>query len=706
MVKTFNNRILEAVRNMQQKDAELSSELETVRVTEKYLEEAKSIAPALNVFEPSLESLENIGAGEGMALETIVLRVGRPVLTVQNGAAILEFRDAESQVWKSRLENARDRLLGPTAAVGRVELQNHFQMDWVGTGWLVAEGLMVTNRHVAEVFAQSNGTRFIYRTGRDNRPLRAQIDFLEEANRPDEFTFELTDVLHIEKDGGPDLALIKVKPVSGRQMPEPIRISSSLGTVDGDVAVIGYPARDSRIPDQQLMIDIFGDVFNKKRLAPGQVTRSTAKELLHDCSTLGGNSGSVVLDLNSGEAVGLHFAGRFLETNYAVPGAVIINRIKKLKAGPITTNGHHNGENGNGNGHKKPDTGAAAPVQQYAPATRRNYRERVDSATFTIPINVTISVGDVTRASSGANGSATAALISAASTITSSAGVDEDEIITEARPEDYADREGYDADFLDVSVPLPQLKASKRKDILVPDGAEDPVLKYTHFSVLMSKSRRQCFYSAVNIDGKTSVGMKRGAWRTDPRIPEKAQIMKECYGNPPKFSRGHMTRREDPIWGKKAEARRGNDDSMHVTNTVPQMQGLNAGIWLGLENYALHNARQDDMRISVFTGPVFKSNDPVQYGVKIPLSFWKVIAFIHDETGELCATGYTISQKDFIETPEFVFGEYKTAQIPVARIETMTGLSFGELADLDPLNKETESLVESSIEDYEQIRFY
>jgi hypothetical protein len=36
----------------------------------------------------------------------------------------------------------------------------------------------------------------------------------------------------------------------------------------------------------------------------------------------------------------------------------------------------------------------------------------------------------------------------------------------------------------------------------------------------------------------------------------------------------------------------------------------------------------------------------------------------------------------------------------------MTGLSFGELADLDPLNKETESLVESSIEDYEQIRFY
>ena len=29
----------------------------------------------------------------------------------------------------------------------------------------------------------------------------------------------------------------------------------------------------------------------------------------HDCTTLGGNSGSVVLDLTTGEAVGLHFAG-------------------------------------------------------------------------------------------------------------------------------------------------------------------------------------------------------------------------------------------------------------------------------------------------------------------------------------------------------------------------------------------------------------
>src|SRR5207237_541848 len=79
-------------------------------------------------------------------------------------------------------------------------------------------------------------------------------------------------------------------------------------------------------------------------------------------------------------------------------------------------------------------------------------------------------------------------------------------------------------------------------------------------------------------------------------------------------------------------------DSMHVTNTVPQMQPFNAGIWLGLENYALENAREDDMKICVFTGPFLRDDDPERYGVRVPIEFWKVIAFIHDDTGKLCAT--------------------------------------------------------------------
>jgi endonuclease G, mitochondrial len=226
-----------------------------------------------------------------------------------------------------------------------------------------------------------------------------------------------------------------------------------------------------------------------------------------------------------------------------------------------------------------------------------------------------------------------------------------------------------------------------------------------------------CFLSAVNIDGGLSKKSKRVGWKWDPRIPRERQIMNECYGNPPKFSRGHMTRREDPGWGDAKAAKRGNEDSMHVTNTTPQMQAFNAPIWLALEDYALEHARDDDMKISVFTGPYFKRNDPVMYGVKIPRAFWKIIAFIHDETRELCATGYEMSQaKSLQPEEEFVFGAFQSPQLNVATqvsirsIEARSGLRFGNLGDIDPFRSDEEGVdgggPRSPLQSLEQIRFH
>jgi endonuclease G len=165
-----------------------------------------------------------------------------------------------------------------------------------------------------------------------------------------------------------------------------------------------------------------------------------------------------------------------------------------------------------------------------------------------------------------------------------------------------------------------------------------------------------------------------------------------------------MTRREDPIWGTPDEAERGNVDSMHVTNTVPQMQPFNAGIWLALESYALEHARSDRMRISVFTGPFLSADDPIREGVRIPRSFWKVIAFIHDRTGRLCATGYTMSQDAFLREEEFVFGRHETAQTRIADIERRARLSFGRLTALDPLTGGERDLA-TPLTDLTQIRF-
>ncbi len=635
--------------------------------------------------EPLDTELLTMGAAEGRMLETaggelqvetIVMRTGRPVLAIKQDEAQLTFDDADSTVWQGRLALARSHLVAATKAVGRIEVVGH-DLDWLGTGWLVAPETIVTNRHVAAEFGRRDGTRFVFRQGLDGQPMRASIDLLEEIGREASLTFQLREILHIEDADGPDLAFLRVDQLGGDFPAAPIRLAEA-SQPDDFVAVIGYPARDSRIPDADLMDHIFGNVYDKKRLAPGQLLEPSADAIRHDCSTLGGNSGSVVLSLDSGKAVGLHFAGRFLEANFAVASEVVAQRLDDLRSGrtarvPTSRVGED-----------------AAPAATQKPGTGRP----TATLTYLVPLSITVEIGEPQQSVTAGTGPC-------------DSGPEAGEVFVESVPEDYADREGYDATFLGVGpdVPLPEVTGDP-DDVLrfEFEGQQEQVLKYEHFSVLMSASRRLCRFSCVNIDANTPKKMARPGWRTDPRIPADAQIKDQCYGLPPRFSRGHMTRREDPIWGSDEAAARGNTDSMHVTNTVPQMQTFNAGIWLDLEDYALQNARRDDMKISVFTGPFLEADDPVQFGVTIPVEFWKIIAFVHDQTGELCATGYTMSQRASLSEEEFVFGAHETAQRSISSIEQRSGLSFGPLAELDAFF-ETEGKA-PRLTDVSQIQFF
>ena len=68
------------------------------------------------------------------------------------------------------------------------------------------------------------------------------------------------------------------------------------------VALIGYPAQSpfNDLADQQR---IFDGIYNVKRVAPGTVMSVSPDGLLnHDATTLGGNSGSVVMDMATGQA--------------------------------------------------------------------------------------------------------------------------------------------------------------------------------------------------------------------------------------------------------------------------------------------------------------------------------------------------------------------------------------------------------------------
>jgi endonuclease G len=224
------------------------------------------------------------------------------------------------------------------------------------------------------------------------------------------------------------------------------------------------------------------------------------------------------------------------------------------------------------------------------------------------------------------------------------------------------------------------------------DNPNEFVLPYRHFSVVFALERRLPLFSAVNINGALCVeGVPRtDIWKRDPRIDPARQILEECYGSSTGgfFSRGHMTRREDPNWGEWEVACQADADTFHATNAAPQAQSFNSPIWFGLEKYLLENAHSDEMRVSAFTGPVLAEDDLELFGIKIPSRFWKVIVFRHDETGALTATGYLttqVTQVKALRQLQHVFGAYKDWQVPLATISEATGLNFSHLTPCDPL---------------------
>lgn len=269
--------------------------------------------------------------------------------------------------------------------------------------------------------------------------------------------------------------------------------------------------------------------------------------------------------------------------------------------------------------------------------------------------------------------------------------------------EPCSDEIGYNKSFLgeDYEVPLPSLSESMIEDTAkMQDG--NYVLDYVHFSLVMKHSRGLAYFTAVNIDGKNYVKIPRGkdAWRFDSRIDENSQYGNEVYAAND-LDKGHLVRRMDPNWGEYAQ--QANDDTFHYTNSAPQHKNLNQKIWLELEDYILQNAKAENLKVNVFTGPVFRDDDMIyRKKYQIPAEFWKV-AIIVKEDGQLSATAYLQTQKNMIDNMEFAYGEYKTYQVPVATIEKITGLDFADLSNFDPIAAiETTGIV---ITDPTNIRF-
>ncbi|MCA8977036.1 MAG: trypsin-like peptidase domain-containing protein, partial [Planctomycetes bacterium] len=281
-------------------------------------------------LESGAGGLESTRGGGGTAshdgLEAIVRLHARPSLLVVDGRIDL----TDGQVWRRRLAPYTAVLERAMQSVGRVDLYDDDSFDWVGTAWVVAENTVVTNRHVVEAFGKKDGERWVFVQKSAPRAVSADVDFVAEHGCATVNKVRVAGIRWVWHGPGPsaDLALMELE---GSGIPDPIPLSEHDGDQDRFIAVVGYPARDSRNEDAA-MARIFDNLYGIKRFAPGQITNATdAMRFEHDCSTLGGNSGSVVLDVETGHAIGLHFGGTFKKANFAVRASVVRDALSRSK---------------------------------------------------------------------------------------------------------------------------------------------------------------------------------------------------------------------------------------------------------------------------------------------------------------------------------------------------------------------------------------
>jgi S1-C subfamily serine protease len=246
------------------------------------------------------------------ALE-FMIRITRPAPLVHQGRPddIEKIEQADAFPAWHRFQDA----IQPFAhCIGRVDraASSLARSESIGTGFLVKSGLLLTNKHV--LMALSRGTG---RLERGQGVVRFQV---EAGNFSADVPVAILNVVATHREFDATLLALDMRALdAGRRLP---RIADKAVDEGADVVAAGYPAKDSA-RNPLFIGNIFHDDFDVLRASPGQVSAVRPNGFSHDCSTLGGNSGSPVFDLRTAEVVGLHRSGEFLWSNEAVDGPTL-----------------------------------------------------------------------------------------------------------------------------------------------------------------------------------------------------------------------------------------------------------------------------------------------------------------------------------------------------------------------------------------------
>jgi hypothetical protein len=285
-------------------------------------------------------SFSTLTDAEWGSLEAIVQVTGRPALRYKDGKVEMPNDTGENQRWAVLIATARATINRVSRSVGRVSRKGRSSTDeLVGTAWRIGDTLVVTNRHVAKTLVL--------------RPADPVLSWMLDAAKKPQVNFEpagdtrfaVSDIVYCAPEEDIDLAIMRLDCTAGLP-PPPLAIDWEPESIGQDVShneegrprfkgreiyVIGHPYRQV---GSGAIAQVFGCADGSKRCSPGFVTAITGTCLEHDCSTLGGNSGSCVLTTDRHAAVGLHSGGLEVDERSGRGSANLALALSQLGGGP------------------------------------------------------------------------------------------------------------------------------------------------------------------------------------------------------------------------------------------------------------------------------------------------------------------------------------------------------------------------------------
>ncbi|WP_096786390.1 DNA/RNA non-specific endonuclease [Rhodobacter sp. CZR27] len=238
------------------------------------------------------------------------------------------------------------------------------------------------------------------------------------------------------------------------------------------------------------------------------------------------------------------------------------------------------------------------------------------------------------------------------------------------------DLNGYDPDFLGRTLPLPRLGPA-----LLADGYQDGApVPYLNFSFVFDRARRAPFYAAINLDRmqRRVLPATETPIEPDPRLPP------ELRPNPDRFAGGLVPAdyvpRDYITWGPLLEegpirAARLADQSVQIHLNKAPVHPDTAKAWSDQVAWIRDAHNSLASRVTFFTGPVFKDDDP-----DVPSALWLVAVSLRDALGvpfgqeqPLVAEGFLIPNRadiDRLQKSQFIF--------KIQGIGLATGLIFPE----------------------------